>query len=98
MGTDYMRNTAEGAREFKIVSNGFFHTKNRKMEVTRKSCSETNTKAALRYRSTIILKLFAPKRSLADIAEHICQIRRRSAGNFFPKRVNKYSFVSGPSN
>ena len=28
---------------------------------TRKSCSETNTKAALRYRSTTILKLFAPK-------------------------------------
>ena len=39
MGTYYMRNTAEGTREFKIVSNVFFHTKNRKMEVTRKSCS-----------------------------------------------------------
>ena len=61
MGTDYMRNTAEGARGFKIVSNGFFHTKHRKMEVTGKSCSETNTKAALRYCSTTILKLFAPK-------------------------------------
>ena len=61
MGIYYMRNTAEGAGEFKIVSNVFFHTKNRKMEVARKSCSETNTKAALRYRSTTILKLFAPK-------------------------------------
>ena len=29
---------------------------------TRKSCSETNTKAALRYRSTTILKLFAEKK------------------------------------
>ena len=29
--------------------------------VTRKSCSETNTKAALRYCSTTILKLLAPK-------------------------------------
>ena len=37
MGTDYMRNMAEVAREFKIVSNIFFHTKSRKKEVTRKS-------------------------------------------------------------
>ena len=36
-------------------------------------------------------------RSLADIAVHICQIRR-SDGNFFLKRANKYFFVSGPSN
>ena len=40
-------------------------------------------------------KLF---RSLADIAVHICQIKRRSAGNVFLKRANEYFFVSGPSN
>ena len=32
-----------------------------KVKSARKSCSGTNTKAALRYRSTTILKLFAPK-------------------------------------
>ena len=37
-------------------------------------------------------------RSLADIAVHICQIKRRYAGNFFLKRANEYFFVSGPSN
>ena len=37
-------------------------------------------------------------RSLADIAEHICQIKRRSDGNFFPKRANELFFVSGHSN
>ena len=41
----------------KMISNG----SNAMLEKTRKSCSETNTKAALRYRSTTILKLFAPK-------------------------------------
>ena len=37
-------------------------------------------------------------RSLADIAEHICLIKRRSDGNFFLKRTNKHFFVSGHSN
>ena len=37
-------------------------------------------------------------RSLADIAEHICQIKRRSDGNCFLKRANKQFFVSGHSN
>ena len=37
-------------------------------------------------------------RSLADIAEHICQIKRRSDGNCFLKRVNEHFFVSGHSN
>ena len=37
-------------------------------------------------------------RSLADIAEHICQIKRRSDGNCFLKRANKHFFVSGHSN
>ena len=48
-------------KNVKGAKNIYIDTKNRKMEVTRKSCSETNTKAALRYRSTTILKLFAPK-------------------------------------
>ena len=38
-----------------------------KMCVTRKNCSETNRKAALRYRSTTILKLFAPKKKIKKI-------------------------------
>ena len=40
-------------------------------------------------------------RSLADIAVHSCAYllnKRRSAGNFFSKRADKYFFVSGPSN
>ena len=37
-------------------------------------------------------------RSLADIAEHISQIKRRSDGNFVLKRGNKLFFVSGHSN
>ena len=37
-------------------------------------------------------------RELADIAVHICQIKSRSAGIFFMECVNKYFFVSGPSN
>ena len=47
-----------------------------------------------------IFKLFAPKltRSLADIAEHICQMKRRSDGNFFLKHANKHFFVSGHGN
>ena len=36
-------------------------------------------------------------RSLADIAEHICQIKRRSEGNFFLKRANEFFFISGHS-
>ena len=36
-------------------------------------------------------------RSLAGIAVHICLIRR-SAGNFFLKRANKYFFVRCPNN
>ena len=36
-------------------------------------------------------------RSLADIAEHICQIKRRSDGNCFLKRANEHFFVSGHS-
>ena len=36
-------------------------------------------------------------RSLADIAEHICQIKR-SDGNFFLKCANEHFFVSGQSN
>ena len=36
-------------------------------------------------------------RSLADLAEHICQIKR-SDGNFFLKRVNEHFFFSGRSN
>ena len=35
-------------------------------------------------------------RSLTDIAVHICQIKRRSAGNFFLKNANNYFFVCGP--
>ena len=35
---------------------------------------------------------------MADIAVHIRQLKRRSAGNFFLKRAKKYFFVSGPSN
>ena len=37
-------------------------------------------------------------RSLTGIAVHICQIKRKSAGNFFLKCANKYFLVSGPSN
>ena len=37
---------------------------NSQVILTRKSCSETNTKAALRYRSTTIFKLFAQKKKL----------------------------------
>ena len=36
--------------------------------------------------------------SLADLAEHICQIKRRSGGNFFLKRANEHFFISGRSN
>ena len=46
---------------------------------------------------TAILKLFAPKqliRSLADIAVHICQIKKGSDGNFFLKRANELLFVA----
>ena len=35
---------------------------------------------------------------LADIAKHICQIKRRSDGNFCLKRANELFFVSGHSN
>ena len=35
-------------------------------------------------------------RSSADIAVHICK-KKRSAGNFLPKRTNEYFVVSGPS-
>ena len=37
-------------------------------------------------------------RSLADIAEHICQIKRRCDGNFFLKPANEHFFVSGRIN
>ena len=37
-------------------------------------------------------------RSLADIAEHICQIKRRSDVNFILKRAKEYFFISGHSN
>ena len=37
-------------------------------------------------------------RSLADIAVHISQIKRRSAGNFFLKCAKEYFFVGGSSN
>ena len=37
-------------------------------------------------------------RSLAGIAEHICQIKRRSDETCFLKRVNEHFFVSGHSN
>ena len=37
-------------------------------------------------------------RSLADIAEHIYLIERRSDGNCFMKRANDHFFVSGHSN
>ena len=36
-------------------------------------------------------------RSLADIAEHICQIKKRSDGNCFLKRASEHFFVSGRS-
>ena len=36
-------------------------------------------------------------KSLTDIAVHISQIKRQSAGNFFLKRAKEYFFVSGPS-
>ena len=32
------------------------------------------------------------------LAEHICQIKKRSDGNFFLKRANEHFFVSGHSN
>ena len=35
---------------------------------------------------------------MADIAEHICQIKRKSDGKFFLKRANELFFVSGHSN
>ena len=34
-------------------------------------------------------------RSLADIAEHSCQIKRRSDGNFFMKRANELFVIKG---
>ena len=37
-------------------------------------------------------------KSLTDIAEHICHIKRRSDGNFFPKCANKHFFVSSHIN
>ena len=37
-------------------------------------------------------------RSLADIAEHICQIKRRSDGNCFLKGASEHLFVSEHSN
>ena len=37
-------------------------------------------------------------RSLADIAEHNCQIKKRADENFFLKRANEHFFVSGHSN
>ena len=37
-------------------------------------------------------------RSLADIAEHIGQIKRRSDDNFFLKCANEHFIVSGHSN
>ena len=37
-------------------------------------------------------------RLLADIAEHICQIQKRSDGIVFLKRANEHFFVSGCSN
>ena len=37
-------------------------------------------------------------RSLADIAQPICQIEKGSDGNFFLKRANELFFVSGHSN
>ena len=38
---------------------------------------------------------FLPKvnQSLADIAEHICQIKRRSDGNLFLKRAKEHFFI-----
>ena len=36
--------------------------------------------------------------SLTDIAEHICQIKRKSDGNFFLKHANEFFFVIGLSN
>ena len=37
-------------------------------------------------------------RTLADIAEHFSQIKRRSDGNCFLKRANEHFFVSGHNN
>ena len=37
-------------------------------------------------------------RSFADIAEHICQIKRISENNFFLKCANEHFLVSGHSN
>ena len=37
-------------------------------------------------------------RSLADIAEHICQIKKRFDRKFFLKRANEHFLVSGHSN
>ena len=34
---------------------------------------------------------------ITDIAEHICQIKRKSDGNFFLKRANGHFLVSGHS-
>ena len=43
-------------------------------------------------------KIVCSQKLIRSLAVYICQIRRRSAGNFFLKRANKYFFVSGPSN
>ena len=35
---------------------------------------------------------------MADIADHICQIKRKSDGNFYLERANDNLFVSGCGN
>ena len=37
-------------------------------------------------------------RSLTDIAEHICQIKKKCDWNVLPKRANEHFFASGRSN
>ena len=62
--------------------------------------SYVNITKLLKFK-TAILKLPTPQkliRSLADVEEHIWQIKRRSNGNYFLKRANEHFFVSGHSN
>ena len=55
------------------------------------SVNITKFKMAAKRKSKLI-------KSLADIAKHICQIRRRSDGNLLLKCANEHFFVAGHSN
>ena len=51
----------------------------------------------LNGRINIVCSQKLPK-TLAAIAEHICQIKKGSDGNFFLKRADELFFVNGHSN